>query len=144
MTMCFNKEPGAAEVEVNLVSIPTGFMQRSAHYCSIPLTSIYQSLYLFVLFSTHIYLSLLLFVFLYSKNTGGQWSRGTAMWQCIMGKWTPTHTEVASPWESQSHFLSKKTQCHHTLNIEIPNMVPLYITFGFIMPSYALHKCVNL
>lgn len=62
-----------------------------------------------ILYSVSCILSLTSFLFLSScsKSTGGLWNREIAMWQCIVGRWTPVHMAVVSPQESQSHFQSK-------------------------------------
>lgn len=86
MTMCFNKEPGAAEVEVSM------FMLKETKRDVTP-----------VVFMWLITLRCLSC----SKSTGGSWSSETPTWLCIVGRWTPVHMAVVSPQESQSHFQSK-------------------------------------
>lgn len=109
MTMCFNKEPGAAEVEVSMLTS----LFNNVYISSLP-DDDYVPFYVtqFVNSGTTYTLPHAFFhsecIFIScSKSSGGLWSRETAMQRCIVGRWTPVHMAVDSPQESQSHFQSK-------------------------------------
>lgn len=99
MTMCFSKEPGAAEVEVStlmsalVATLSAVFLLHNGGVRRA------QNLYRAYFFPPPFHS--------FSKSTGESWSRGTATWQCIVGRPTPVRTAVVSPQESRNRFQSK-------------------------------------